>query len=107
MRERGDEAAEREDHEAGGDHRLAAELVGRPAVEDIEQRLRDAVGPERDPDEQHVVAARDGFRVDREHRHDHEQAEHAQREDRRERRGRAQFGRSHAGRRGRRIGHRE
>ena len=53
----------------------------RPCRTDLQDRLREAVGAERDADQREVVAAGELRRVDREHRQDDEQPEHAQAED--------------------------
>ena len=84
--ERGHEAAEREHQQAAVDHALAAVAVGQPSEGNLQHRLREAVGAERDADERQVVAARKLLGIDREHRQDHEHAEHAQAEDAGERR---------------------
>jgi len=93
---RGEEASRCEHDEPDVDHGLAAPAVGGHAERNLQQRLRKAVGAERDPDEREVVAAGKLRRVHREHRKNEEEAQHAQAEDAGEARAGAQFGRAHA-----------
>jgi hypothetical protein len=76
------------------DHRLAPEAVGRRAVGDLQEGLRQAVGADRQPDQRHIVAPGQLLGVHREDRQDQEQAEHAQGEDRGQPDPGAAFGRS-------------
>ena len=78
------------------DHGLAAVAVGPPAERDLQDRLREAVSADRDADQRQVVAARQVLGVDREHRQDHEHAEHPQPENAREADARAQLDGAHA-----------
>ena len=95
-RPRGDEAAEREDEKPRDDDGLSSPAVRRPAERDLQQRLREAVGAERDADERVVAPARKRFGVEREHRQDDEHAEHPQPEDAGEADGGAALGGGHA-----------
>ena len=95
-RPRGDEAAEREDEKARDDDGFSSPAVRCPAEGNLQQRLREAVGPERDADERVVAAAGERFRIQREHRQDDEHAEHPQPEDAGEADGGAALGGRHA-----------
>ena len=57
VRQRGDEAAEREEQQPEVDGGLAAPAVGQPAERNLQQRLREAVGAERDADQRVAAAA--------------------------------------------------
>jgi hypothetical protein len=89
--------AEGKHQQADDDHLLAPEVVGGHAEGNLEHRLGQAVGAQRNADQGQVVAAGNGLGVDREHRQDQEQAEHAQREDRRQRSAGANFFAAHGG----------
>ena len=95
-RPRGDEAAEREDEKARDDDGFSSPSVRCPAEGNLQQRLREAVGPERDADQRVIAAAGERFRIQREHRQDDEHAEHPQPEDAGEADGGATLGGRHA-----------
>ncbi len=74
------ETAECEYRQTEVNDRLAAVTVRQPAERDLQYRLRETVGAERDADQRQVVAALEVLGVYREHRQDHEHAQHAQAE---------------------------
>ena len=95
-RPRRDEAAEREDEKACDDDGLSSPTIRRPAEGNLQQRLRESVGSERDADQRVVEAAGECLRIQREHRQDDEHAEHSQAEDAGEADGGATLGGRHA-----------
>jgi len=64
-------------------------------LQDLQQRLREAVGAERGAHQRQVVAAGELRRMHREHRQDQEQPQHAQAEDARQAQRRSQLVRTH------------
>jgi hypothetical protein len=76
----GHEAAQRKHDEAENDDLLAPDTVGRQAEGNHQNRLGQAVHAERQADQGMVVAARQMFGIQREHRQDQEHAQHAQAE---------------------------
>ena len=76
-----DRAAEHKQHQAEQNHRLATEPVRGRTKGDLQQRLRRAVGTNRQPHQGEVVATRDRARMHCEHGQDQEQPQHAQRKD--------------------------
>ena len=86
------------------DDGLSSPAVGRPAERNLQHRLREPVGAEREADQRVVAAAGERLRVQREHRQDDEHAEHPQAEDAGEAGGGAALGGRHAHRRGGRGG---
>ena len=95
---------EREDHEPGDDDGFPAPAIGGPAERNLQHRLREPVGAEREADQRVVAAAGERLRVQREHRQHDEHAEHPQAEDAGEAGRRATLGGRHAHRRGSRDG---
>ena len=88
LRQRADQRARREQHEADRDDRLAAETVGPAAERDLQQRLGEAVGAHGEAEQLRRVV-RQLARVQRQHGQHQEQPEHARSVDRRERTDRA------------------
>ena len=99
VRERRDHAAEREDHEPGGDGRLTSEPVGEDPERHLEDPLGQSVDADRDADEQRRMP-RVLVGVHAEDGQEHELPEHAQGEDARERGDGTALGPRHCGGRG-------
>ena len=95
VRNRGNQAPEREQHQPKIDHALAPEVVRGHAERQLQQRLREPVGAERESDQRVTLATRQLLGIHREHRQDQEQAQHPQPIDTRERGAGAQLRRRH------------
>ena len=81
---------------SGGFSRGMAEAVRGGAEGNLQHRLSEAVGAERNAHQGQVCTAGQGLGVHREYRQDQEQAKHAQSEDRRQGRADPALGRAHA-----------
>ena len=80
VRQRGHQTAEQEEGQTAVDHRLASDAVGQQPKRDLEDRLGQAIGADR---QTHQQGRRAGqvLGVEREHRQHHEEPEHAGRKD--------------------------
>ena len=94
--EGGQYAAGREQQQADGNQRLTSVAIGPAAKGDLQDGLRESVGADREAD-QKGTRIRQVARIDREHRKNHEQAEHATHVNAGQRDAGAQFGRRHRG----------
>ncbi len=74
----GDKAPQREQEKPGVNDALAAEPIGEPAERDLENRLRQSVGAEREPDQSVVRTAGKLLGVGTKYRQDDEEAEQPQ-----------------------------
>jgi octaprenyl-diphosphate synthase len=90
VRHRRDQPAQREQQQTQGDRRLAPDAVGQQPQRNLQQHLADAVDAQRQPDHE-AGGAGHRLRVQREHRHDQEQAEQAQADHAGQRQRAAQF----------------
>ena len=95
VRRGGDKTAQREDHQARVNNRLASVTVGHPTRRNLQHRLRQTVSAERNPHQQMTFTARQLGRIQGENRQDDKQPQHTQAIDTRQAKTGAAFGVSH------------